>query len=152
MVKFQIHNFRCLHFFAGISLTMAAPTSFTAQAASQPLRNGQSGAINLTCSGSVSDWTKAVTDVPVSGVYVEIDGDTVSLYNVPTFPDYQTGMSFDVYSKNPSKIWARNRIQASISLAINRMSGEISVQEMSPKGERMLRHFQGKCTNQKPVF
>ncbi len=119
---------------------------------SAPPQKGQSATINLTCSGTVTDWTIEITDSPVSGVYVEIKGDTVSLYNVPTFPDYQKGMKLDIYNKNPSKIWARNPNQPAIAVTINRMSGEIYVEEISTSRTKLLRQFKGKCTNQKPVF
>jgi hypothetical protein len=126
--------------------------SWVQKAHSAPPQKGQSATINLTCSGAITDWTIPVTDSPVSGVYVEIRGETVSLFNLPTFPDYQKGMKLDIYNKNPSKIWARNPNQLDIVSTINRLSGEIYVEEVAPSGTKLLRQFKGKCTNQKPVF
>ena len=119
---------------------------------SAPPQKGQSATVNLMCSGAITDWTIPVTDSPVSGVYVEIRGEAVSLYNLPTFPDYQKGMKLDIYDQNPSKIWARNPNQQAIVSTINRLSGEIYVEEAAPSGTKLLRQFKGKCANQKPVF
>jgi hypothetical protein len=123
----------------------------TQQAQSAP-QKAQSDAIKLACSGTLDQFTPVLGNWPVSGVYVVIGGDAASIYNVPMFPEYQRGMTFDVYAKNPSKLFMRNRNQETVVATIDRITGDINIEERSPAEDRFIRWFKGKCTNAKPVF
>ena len=138
-------------------VALIAAYTLTSLTASQTVSAGQTpktrkDIIKLVCSGLYDEWILSVFDIPVSGVYVIIDGDLAHIYNIGGFPEYQTGMIFDVYSRNPSKIWMRNRNNSNIIATINRISGDIHVSEIAPSNSRMLKMFRGKCINPKPVF
>ena len=129
-----------------------AVTSLAQDAAAYQGQRPKKEITKLLCSGLLYDYERKALDVPISGVYVTIDGNLVRIYNLATFPDYETGMTFIVSGGNPSKLTLKNRSNANVSSSINRISGDIDIVEARQNSSNMLRFFKGKCINAKPVF
>jgi len=124
-------------------------------ASAKSTQKAPAAVIKLQCSGVVTDYDYNVHEVAASGIYVEIYGDKMKVFSIPSFPSYQDGISLDVYKRNPSQIFGKTQ-DDSVHVSINRLSGDISAwhyyEHQDIRQARAHRMFEGKCTNMKPIF
>ena len=88
----------------------------------------------------------------VSGVLVEITNDTVRVYSVPLFPNYQDGFALRIFKKNPATTFAKNA-DNTIDASVNRYSGQLNLTRYTDASQsRLSASFEGPCINPKPIF
>jgi hypothetical protein len=135
-----------------VAISVAALAS---NLSAQKNRNLTEQVIKLQCSGMLNDWENKVSDYPASGVYIEITAETIKVFGIPAFPDFQLGIETKIYSRNPSMIFSKS-LNDFVYITINRMSGEIKAWQYYPhtdiKSAVARRMFDGRCVNPKPIF
>ena len=107
----------------------------------------------LECEGLFRTASTRERPVAISGVLVEIYSSRIVVFGLYGFPDFQTGLLFDIFNRNPAMIFMRTRDNI-ITGNINRLTGELSLVDYGKFGpyETAKATYNASCANPRAVF
>jgi hypothetical protein len=129
-----------------LSVASIIVTPAEAQQQEQPIAK-------LECEGLLRSASTREQPVAVSGVLVEIYSNRVVVFGLYGLPDFQTGLLFEIFNRNPAMIFMRTRDNI-ITANISRLSGELNLVDYGKSGpyETAKATYNARCANPRAVF